>query len=329
MTTLAASLAQLSNGSPQQYEHLTIFPFLDPMAREPFYLTLEEALTQGVARITEVSKGGNVQELLFINAGDRPVLLLDGEELLGAKQNRVLNLTILALAHSDLTIPVSCVEQGRWHETSATFAPSPHWHHHTGRRDRVETVSAAMESGHGALADQERVWQHIGHMAEHLHVNSPTHAMADVFEQLGPRLDAYVHAFTAISGQTGALFALGGRMAGLEVVYSQATFAQILPKLVRSYALDAIQCGETSPASPSQDDAAAFLQQVVHAKEERFPGIGSGESVRLHDRTLVGAGLVVEEALLHLAAFRKDGGAGTSAPAMHTRFLRASNRFRR
>jgi hypothetical protein len=41
--------------------------------------------------------------------------LLDGEELIGAKQNRALNLTILAPAKQVIVIPVSCVEAGRWH----------------------------------------------------------------------------------------------------------------------------------------------------------------------------------------------------------------------
>jgi hypothetical protein len=45
-----------------------------------------------------VSEGGSVPHLLFINDAMRPVLLLDGEELVGAKQNRVLNLTVLAAA---------------------------------------------------------------------------------------------------------------------------------------------------------------------------------------------------------------------------------------
>jgi hypothetical protein len=62
-----------------------------------------------------------VPTLRLTSAADRPVLLLDGEELIGAKQNRVLNTIVLA-AHSKLTIPVSCVEQGRGAYKSARFA---------------------------------------------------------------------------------------------------------------------------------------------------------------------------------------------------------------
>ena len=48
--------------------------------------------------------------LRVINGADRPVLLLDGEELVGAKQNRVLNTSVLVAKGARLDIPVSCVE---------------------------------------------------------------------------------------------------------------------------------------------------------------------------------------------------------------------------
>jgi hypothetical protein len=79
---------------------------------EPGGLTLAEA--GEAVTIEEVSEGGDVPT----------VLLLDGEELIGAKQNRVLNTTVLVAAHSRLTIPVSCVEQDRWaYKTARTGAP--------------------------------------------------------------------------------------------------------------------------------------------------------------------------------------------------------------
>ncbi len=78
---------------------------------EPGYTTLDDALAQGCAEITEVSDQGRVPELRFLNTGDKPILLLDGEELVGAKQNRVLNLTILAPADDAIMIPVTCVEK--------------------------------------------------------------------------------------------------------------------------------------------------------------------------------------------------------------------------
>jgi hypothetical protein len=61
------------------------------------------------ARVTDVSEAGSVPFLTVANRADRPLLLLDGEELIGAMQNRILNTTVLMDAHTEVTIPVSCV----------------------------------------------------------------------------------------------------------------------------------------------------------------------------------------------------------------------------
>jgi hypothetical protein len=107
---------------------LTIFPLFrnDPVPPETGYTPLEEAVARGAVRVTEVGGGGAVPELRFENQGEKPVLLLDGEELIGAKQNRVVNLTILAPAKQVIVIPVSCVEAGRWRAKTEDFRPAEH-----------------------------------------------------------------------------------------------------------------------------------------------------------------------------------------------------------
>src|SRR5215213_1159080 len=85
-----------------------LFPRVSPRAA---YVTLEEALALGF-RVTEVDAAGSVPELLAVNPLDADVLLYEGEELLGAKQNRILNVTVLAASRSETRIPVSCVEEG-------------------------------------------------------------------------------------------------------------------------------------------------------------------------------------------------------------------------
>jgi hypothetical protein len=78
---------------------------------------------RGEARVTEVSEAGSVPFLQVANGADRPLLLLDGEELIGAEQNRILNTAVLVAAHTEVTIPVSCVEQGRWGYRGRQFRP--------------------------------------------------------------------------------------------------------------------------------------------------------------------------------------------------------------
>ena len=197
MALLEKELSRLSLGSAQGFRHLAVFPLVDPSPPQPFYLTLDEALAQGVVQVTEVSKGGHVPELRLINQGDHPVLLIDGEELVGAKQNRVLNLTILAAAGSEIVIPVSCVEQGRWSEVSKAFCASPRVHFAAGRAAKVASVSDCIAQGQGAVSDQSEVWHHIAEKAARMDHHSETGAMADLFRHAEQDVDAYVRAFSS------------------------------------------------------------------------------------------------------------------------------------
>lgn len=62
------------------FEKLSVIPLIPPGEREPGYLTLDEALAQGWVRIEEVDGEGRVHELVVVNNGSKPVLLVDGEE---------------------------------------------------------------------------------------------------------------------------------------------------------------------------------------------------------------------------------------------------------
>jgi len=108
---IAKTLGSILAGKPQSHGALTVIPILAPMQTEPEWLTLAEAGDR--VRITEISEGGSVPNLKVANLGDLPLLLLDGEQLVGAKQNRILNMTVLVAAQTEVTIPVSSVEQGR------------------------------------------------------------------------------------------------------------------------------------------------------------------------------------------------------------------------
>ena len=117
-------------GAPQSHEGLTLFPLLAPNGEGRggpdagagdggLWTLLADARAAGSLEVTEVGDG-RVGELVAINRGPSPVLILDGEQLVGARQNRTTGRTILVAAASETRIPVSCMEQGRWHAVSRT-----------------------------------------------------------------------------------------------------------------------------------------------------------------------------------------------------------------
>src|ERR671923_687163 len=173
-----------------------LFPRSDPKTD---YLTLEDALPLGF-RITEVDASGSVPELLAFNPLDRPVMLYDGEELLGAKQNRILNVTVLVAAQSETRIPVSCVEQGRWQARSASFAAARHAAYPELRRRKAEQLSAEPLARGVA---QAAVWDELAAKAGRHGVDSPTGASADIYRGREDGLAALRRAFPLVPGQSG------------------------------------------------------------------------------------------------------------------------------
>jgi len=297
------SLANVKLGLAQIHLNLALFPLLDERSAAPGYLLLDEALERNLARVTEVSADGRVPELAFENASDRKVLLVDGDELVGAKQNRVLNLTILVGAGQKLVIPVSCVEQGRWVYRSKDFRSVRRTLFAKARAAKMRHVTESLVVNGERRSNQAEVWAAVAGKAAAYRVESATLAMADVYEETAPRLNAYASAFRADPQQRGAIVAIDGTPVGVELFDSPATFARYLERLVASYALDAMETASSVSPTPSPDDARHFLDSIASAAGERFPALGEGEDIRLSGDGITGGALAVDGQIVHLAGF--------------------------
>jgi hypothetical protein len=298
------SLAALKLGELQTYSNLTLFPLIGDGNSAPGYVLLDEALDRHLVRVTEVSTGGSVPDLALENDSGESVLLVDGDELIGAKQNRVLNLSILVAAGKRLTIPVSCVEQGRWAYRSPEFSAAKRTLFARARARNAQSVSHALRTHGERQANQSQVWADVAMKAHALRVESETLAMSDIYVDRDAELDTYVRAFRPLPAQRGAVVALGGKVVGVELFDSAATFSQYLERLVRAYGLDAIERkADDQPAAASESDARAFLDLLWATHAERFKALGEGEDIRLTGQCITGGALATGGRLVHLAAF--------------------------
>ena len=305
MQTVSDTIGHLRLGEATTFEGLSVFPLFGEHVREKDYLTLDEALERNLARVVEVSEQGDVPNLLFENLGDRKVLLVDGDELVGAKQNRIINLTILVPAHTKIEIPVSCVEAGRWSYRGREFKSAERAMFSRGRARKAEQVTVCMRSSGDRYSDQSEVWNDVASCSESFGVDSPTGSMSDIYESNEQRLGKYREAFKAQEGQIGALFAINGKAQGLELFDSSETFGHYLERLVSSYALDSrIEKGNGEEADLTEVER--FIKGVKNASTEPFAALGEGEDLRLSGELLAGGALVAEERVVHLAAFNLD-----------------------
>jgi ARG/rhodanese/phosphatase superfamily protein len=283
-------------GEPVEHRGVVIAPLFPRRQPQAQYVTLEEALPLGL-RITEIDWAGSVPELLVVNPLDANVLLYDGEELVGAKQNRILNVTVLVAERSETRIPVSCVEEGRWASRSAAFAAARHTAYPELRRHKAQLLSA--EPLALGLAQSE-VWSEVRSKIDRLEAASPTHAQADVFQSRDHELATLRNAFPLAPGQSGAVFALGEAMC-LDYVSRPAAFALLYPKLLDGYLLDAIERLDASAATHGQIEE--LSTRVASAHRSRRPSPSLGEDVRIRGARVVGSGLELDDELIQLCAF--------------------------
>ncbi len=252
-----------------------MFPLIRTEPVVAGYVTLSDTIAQRGFRITEVSDSGSVPELKVSNGLERPVLLVDGEELVGAKQNRVLNLSILIPAETELLVPVSCVEAGRWHHTSREFKSAGRAQYAAGRASRVNQVSDSLAARGSRASNQAEVWSNIAGKAQRMAVSSDTSAMSDIYHAHESMVEDHVTGLSPVQGQVGAVFATDGRIVGLDVFDAETTLAALLPTLVRSHALDAIE--SKSDQQPISADQVVGVHRVdwrsrSHALQGHRPG---------------------------------------------------------
>jgi hypothetical protein len=288
-------------GPPVIAANLTMFPLLAERETAPGYSTLDEALAAGFVKVTEVSESGHVPELTITNDGHAPVLLLDGEELVGAKQNRIVNLTILVPPRTTLRLPVSCVEAGRWARRSRSLASAGRAHYASGRAMKVGHVSSCLRASGARRSDQGAIWDDIHRKAERMAAPSPTQASAAMYERSRADLDMLRSKLEALPGQVGAVFAIKGTIAGMDAFDSAATWRKSMGKIVESYGLDALDRAEPRPRA--RRDPVRFLASVGGAAVEKFPAVGLGEDLRLNAPRVAGAALAVGGEVVHVLAF--------------------------
>lgn len=305
MTAINTALQAITLGEVQSFGNLQITPLLATTPGKADYLTLAEAQERGLAVVTEVSESGSVPTLRLTNNADQAVFLLDGEELVGAKQNRILNLSLLVPAKTILEIPVSCVEQGRWSYRTAAFASSERTFFSKGRARKAQRVSESLRDWGDRNADQGEIWADIRMKMYDMAVHSGTAAIADAYEHFAGSVDEYVAAFKTSESQVGACFVINGRICGMELFDASDTCSKLMPTLIRSYALDAIE-ERQEKAATAAPGIAQFIQLVADARADSFTALGEGKDLRIRSTAIAGGALAARDRVVHLCAFSRE-----------------------
>ncbi len=293
-------LANVVLGEALHHHNLTLFPIYTPNGHEAEYLLLAEALATGNAEVREMSESGSVPELLLANLGEKPILVPEGEVLTGEKQNRTVNITVMVPPQEVLVLPVSCVEQGRWHRTGLKFSTT-HYAPPELRASKSRSVNRSRMASGAVHSDQGRVWVNVAETLSSMNVNSPTGSLTEGMDRTEDRRREYRERLRLPSAAAGVLAASGDRVMGVDLFDTPRTLEMIWPRLADAYFFQASMApGETPPTS--ETTARAFLRQLANEIRPVKKPVGDGEEFIIEGETVSGNALWHDNRLCHLSA---------------------------
>ena len=276
---MSVTIPKLRVGDPESHEALSVFPLFAEANGTVEYRLSDEAIADESILVEEVTAGGSVPDLLVENKGDVRVLFLEGEELVGAKQNRILNTSILVAAHSKIKIPVSCVEQGRWAYKSRYFGSSGAHSPTKLRRALKRSVSKAVREKRGYRSDQGEVWKEVARLNAVHGVASGTAAMSDAFDNYQDRIAAFREKVKYVAGAIGVAVAIGDRVVSVDVFDKPSTCQKVWDRMLSGVVFDALEAGEADKAA-TVNDVEQLVAVVEELPWESAEAVGEGEEYR-------------------------------------------------
>jgi hypothetical protein len=268
------------------------------------YCVLDQALEAGTTKVTEISDQGSVREILVSHHGKGFLLLLDGEQVIGAKQDRIFNASFLIAPGSEVVVPVSCVERGRWglrsDDPGRDFGSSETTFVGSARGKKLRRVARNAVTHGGWDADQHTVWTDVQGYLTSSGVRSRTSAFSDAYQANIRRTLSAVSYLEPCERQVGLAVVRNNRLVGLDIVAAPSLYLRIWKKLARG------ALAEVDPSRTVVQRPAEVVRRVCMAwkqaqlREQVAPGCGT----TLHGmgETVAFGALRHEGKILHLMA---------------------------
>jgi hypothetical protein len=301
----AVSIPEIRVGEPTRcgalaayalYPEHTLFPedALD-------YVLSDEAQEAGMCAVREVSEEGKVGELLVENVGERPVLFLEGEELVGAKQNRVLLFSVLVGAGSRVSVPVFCVERGRWDRSSGSLKTGSH----SPPSLRFLLKGGSDRPGIFRRADRQvSVWRFIVAKHRAAGTRSPRGNLSDAIRSSPEVVKELRRDLQYPEGASGIAVAIDGRTVGIDLFDQPDSLRQVWDRLVvLGLTFEALDLRDVEPQGDRDEKPVRLYRESLKGmrwQEAATVGLGTAYRGVGGDGSLATA-LVVDGTLLHLS----------------------------
>ncbi len=318
---------RVSLGGAVMLHGLGVLPILgDGTVKLPAVDLLEEAIAKRSVRITETTESGEVPFLSLVNEGDCPVLILEGEELVGGKQNRIVNTSMIIQPGVALKIPVSCMEAGRWASRNEEFHSGEAIFRARSRAVHKQNVSFSLHTEGSFRGEQGAVWDEVQLSLAELNAASPTSDFRAGRAQVAHRIEEFVEGLGPVDGQIGAIFFSRAGVIGAELLGTKELYRKACEKIIRSFAFEVL-------SDPDLDDTGfdsveKWWGDALKTEATLHPSPGAGQDMRCSSQNVIGSGLYWHEACVHFSCFPMHRNSEKPA-GLKTRRASAGERVRR
>jgi ARG and Rhodanese-Phosphatase-superfamily-associated Protein domain/Protein kinase domain len=286
---------EVTVGEVMRGRAVTVLPLFTKPAGPPVdYRLGSHALAKGALEVHDLH---GVDRLEARNrSGDR-LLLIEGDHLIGAKQNRVVTSSVLVGARAKLTLPASCVEQGRWEgdvrfEVASIIAPA-----NIRRIIKISTTHSLLRRG-ARTADQSEIWSRIEEQQRRLRVSSSTRALSHTYASRAGEIGDISARFAYAPGATGLAIGVAGEIVSIDVFDKPETCAHYWPLLVQGAALESL--GRPASERVGADDVKTLIDRLRDAAWAQVPPVGDGEELRAATAEAAASALLVDGSVVHL-----------------------------
>ncbi len=310
-------VATLRPGPVQHYRGVHVLPLLSTSA-DFEAITLGSARAREAVQVAEMSESGRVPVLKVENRATLPLVLLDGESLVGGKQERVMDGSVVIAPGTCVPVPVLCCEQGRWSYRSRGFRSADTSLPTSLKRRKLARSQQALRQRHVDGRLQSMLWSDVAEYSQARQVASPTANLGDVFLADREEIDGYLEAMKPVPDQVGLVSWLHGRLVGAELLGGHELYAESHRRFLHSLAADALASGPWRggrqedlgyPAEPLLEIGArvglSFVADTVAMEPIRHPTAGLGTALHFRSLDRRAAALVCDDRAVHLSAFAR------------------------
>lgn len=281
--------------TPQSHENVAIIPIKTPVNYNIDLLTLKKGFELGLVEVKECEKS-TVNTLIVKNNSITPLILIDGEEVIGGDQNRIVNSTTIIAPQSSMPISVSCTERGRWAYKNE-FKNSENIADYNTRRVKAYASRSKMNV-------QSKVWNSIDDLESELHCASPTSAMSESYENQRTNLNKILESFEVVDGQTGVLVIINGEIKGFEIMLNSEIYRDFHEKILKSYLIGSKV--KTTTFTINVDEARLVIDNAMDSTFEIKQTKGMENSFEFENPDGLGEIHIFENELIHWSYFTKD-----------------------